>query len=193
VIQNLVVFQTAATVTFASPDADAAGFQCSLDGAAFTACTSPLQFSGLAVGPHAVSIRAIDQVGNVGEVVTRAFTAVAPPLPPPTEVAIRLGPSRLQASRSGLVPLRVRCVSATGQCTVQIRLRRGGNTVARRTVTIPQGGARTTTLRLSARTRKALARCRTVRMTASLLARDAAGDRQTLRRAITVRRRGCLT
>jgi hypothetical protein len=190
VIDTVTVFQTSATVTFASPDTDVAGFQCSLDGAAFSACASPAQFSGLTVGPHAVSVRALDTVGNVGEVVTRAFTALAPPLPP-AQVAIRLGPTALKASASGVVRLRVRCVSAQQQCTVQIRLRRGGNTVARRTVTIASGAARTTTLRLSPRTRRALSGCRTVRMSASLVARDVAGNRQTLRRTVTARRSAC--
>jgi hypothetical protein len=191
VIDSVSVFQTTATVRFASPDTDVAGFQCSLDGGAFSACASPVQFSGLSVGPHAVSVRALDTVGNVGEVVTRAFTALAPPLPPPTQVAIRLGPTTLKAFAGGVLRLRVRCVSAQQQCTVQIRLRRGGNTIARRTVTIANGAARTITLRLSPRTRRALSGCRTVRMSASLVARDVAGNRQTLRRTVTARRSGC--
>jgi len=58
-------------------------------------------------------------------------------------------------------------------------------------VTIPQGGARTVALRLSPRARRALAGCQTARMTASLLARDTAGDAQRLRRNVTVQRRGC--
>ena len=74
---------------------------------------------------------------------------------------------------------------------MNIRLRRGSNTAARRTVTIAEGKARTVTLQLTSRARRALAGCRTVRMNASVLVRDAAGNRQTARRVVRVKRAGC--
>ena len=114
-------------------------------------------------------------------------------MPPPvvTDVSVRIGSGSLRATRRGLVALRVRCVRAEDWCRVNVRLRRGSNTAARRTVTIAEGKARTVALQLTSRARRALAGCRTVRMNASLRVRDAAGNRQTARRVVRVTRAGC--
>ena len=53
-----------ATFTF-SADEQFATLECSLDGAAYAACTSPKQYSSLALGSHELRVRAIDPAGNV--------------------------------------------------------------------------------------------------------------------------------
>jgi large repetitive protein len=55
---------TSARFAFAASE-PGSSFECSLDGAAFSACTSPREYTGLAVGGHQFSVRAKDPVGNV--------------------------------------------------------------------------------------------------------------------------------
>ncbi len=81
-IAGVTVVLNSATVSFSSPDADVARFECSIDGGAYVACASPKAYTGLAVGNHSVSVRAVDKVGNTGAPATRAFTITKPPLPP---------------------------------------------------------------------------------------------------------------
>ncbi|HEU0034557.1 MAG TPA: LamG domain-containing protein [Kofleriaceae bacterium] len=57
---------SSATFTFVSPDAGAgATYTCSLDGGAYSACTSPKTVSGLTMGNHVFAVRVRDAVGNM--------------------------------------------------------------------------------------------------------------------------------
>lgn len=51
--------QTSGTFVFSSPGNPTATFECSLDGAPFTACTSPLTTGALANGSHTFRVRAV--------------------------------------------------------------------------------------------------------------------------------------
>jgi hypothetical protein len=56
---------------------EAGGTACSLDGAAFTACSSPASFAALAPGAHTFSVRGTDLAGNVGGLATRSWVVAA--------------------------------------------------------------------------------------------------------------------
>ena len=76
---------TTATASFSFSSELGAVFQCSLDGAAFSSCTSPQAYSSLAEGLHTFAVRATDPAGNVDPTpATRSFTVDT--LPPDTTI-----------------------------------------------------------------------------------------------------------
>jgi hypothetical protein len=71
--------QTITSETFAFQSNEAGStFECSLDSAAFTACTAPVQLNDLSAGVHNFRVHAIDRAGNVGDPVQRDWTVAIP-------------------------------------------------------------------------------------------------------------------
>ncbi|MDY7228839.1 adventurous gliding motility protein AgmC [Hyalangium rubrum] len=69
---------------FSSTEAEVT-YECSLDGATFTACADPVTFEDLALGEHTLQVRAKDRAGNVDATPATAAWNV---LPPPVDRAI---------------------------------------------------------------------------------------------------------
>jgi hypothetical protein len=62
---------------------DGASAQCSLDGAAWSPCVSPVTYGGIAPGSHSLRLRILDAAGNVGaNITTFNWEMFVPPNPP---------------------------------------------------------------------------------------------------------------
>jgi hypothetical protein len=184
-ISGVSVSGTTATVTFSSPDADVAGFQCRLDGGAFAPCVSPTVFAGLGAGAHSVGVRAIDRAGNVGTAVLQAFTVAAPP--DTTAPKVVLSPRSVRVSPSGRVTFRLKCPKTELRCRITLKLKRGKTTVASTTVSVRGGRTAKVTLLLSKGVRRYLSTHNRLRVTAVTVARDAAGNSRVARVRVTLR------
>jgi probable HAF family extracellular repeat protein len=60
-----IVESSSAMFRFTSPDTDVVRFECSLDNAEFTVCSSPITYRKLSPAWHTFRVRAIDEAGNV--------------------------------------------------------------------------------------------------------------------------------
>jgi hypothetical protein len=69
--------QAVNTETFKFSSSERGTFECSLDGAAFKACTSGVRYERLSAGLHRFSVRAVDLAGNVGVAAVRSWTTAA--------------------------------------------------------------------------------------------------------------------
>ncbi len=76
-----------AALSFSS-STDEATFECSLDGAAWSACASPLSYDGLADGEHTFSVRAVYGGLSGPEPASARWTTEATPPPAPTIAAL---------------------------------------------------------------------------------------------------------
>jgi hypothetical protein len=187
-ISGVSVSGTTATVSFSSPDADVARFECSLDGGGFVTCTSPKAYAGLAAGNHTVTVRAIDKVGNVGAAASRAFT-IGRPVPPDTHgPVVKPTPRSVRASRSGKVTFRVRCPRTEQRCRIALQLTRGHQAVTnKKTVRLAGGKRAKVTLRLTKKYRRYLSTHARLKAKAVTVAHDAANNRKTTRVKVTIR------
>jgi PKD repeat protein len=141
-----------------------------------------------APGSVPVKLRITDRQGSQ-DVETRALTVLAQAPADTTAPIVRLG-ARSKMSRTGRVTVTVTCPASERLCTgsLVLRKRSGGGKVGSRAFRL--GGGQRTTLHVrlsrSAQRTVRLQRRLPVRITAT--ARDAAGNRGTARRSLTVRR-----
>jgi hypothetical protein len=139
-------------------------------------------------GRLTVRVRAADDSGNLGP----------PPVAAPggagggsgssggsrRATAVRITPRTIRVSRRGIVALRVVCPRSAGRCQVTLRLALRGRRVASRTLAVAGGKSRTFRLKLSRAARRELARRRSLRVRATAVSRNAAGDRAVTRLTI---------
>lgn len=72
------ISNTSQSFTFTSSETGST-FECSIDSGAYSACTSPKAYTGLAVGSHAFNVRATDSTGNLDATpATQAWTVTTP-------------------------------------------------------------------------------------------------------------------
>jgi hypothetical protein len=74
---SATTYATTASFSFSSHDTNAT-FQCSLDGADWSACTSPAAYTQLGIGAHTFSVRAVDGDVTDPNYATKAWTVKAP-------------------------------------------------------------------------------------------------------------------
>ena len=110
--------QTTASFSF-SANKPGSTYECQLDGAGFTACASPKQYSGLADGAHAFAVRATS-LGNTGPTVTYSWTVDTTP----PQTAIGSGPPSASTSAAATFAFS----SSEDESTFTCRLDGGGPT-----------------------------------------------------------------
>jgi MYXO-CTERM domain-containing protein/uncharacterized delta-60 repeat protein len=113
-VPNTNTHQTHATFVLSSDDAGAS-FECSLDDAAFTPCTSPVSFSGLSEGWYDFSVRARDAAGSVDATPARHrwYVDLTPP-----ETVILTYPARFTNQRTARFTFSSGGVSSLCECSL---------------------------------------------------------------------------
>jgi len=107
-----------ASFTFVS-SAPFSTFTCSLDGSAFTACTSPANYSGLTVGTHSFRVEAIDAVGTPDPTpASYSWTIAAPPSTPPPETTITSAPPAMTSATDAAFSFTSSAPNATFECSL---------------------------------------------------------------------------
>jgi hypothetical protein len=94
----------------------------------------------------------------------------------------------LRASKKGTVSFTVGCPKTEKSCAVKVSLKNGKKTVASKLVTIKGGKTKTVTLTLNSAARKLLAKRHSLKLSSVVSATDAAGNRKTTTKQLTLRR-----
>jgi ABC-type transport system substrate-binding protein len=184
---------TTPTFSFSASEAGAS-FQCSLDGAAFAACSSPYTTAVLAIGTHSFEVRALDVLGN------------ADPSPAARSFTVRSARASLAIVSSAVTVTKTRLAAVKLHCGTQVRC--GGTLRLTATVSgklvgsrlrsvlvklgsagfsIAAGRTATVKVRLPVAGYKLLVRVRRLPVKAQIGYRQPAGGSTTATRTITLR------
>jgi hypothetical protein len=92
-----------ATFEFTSSEAGST-FECSLDSAAFSPCSSPAEYTGLADGPHSFEVRATDGSGNTDSTPASYSWTIDTTAPPPADISVAgIEPGSLPAGSTNVI------------------------------------------------------------------------------------------
>ena len=104
-----------------------------------------------------------------------------------TAPKVSLAAKSLRASKTGTVSFRVGCPATEQSCKIKLQLKNGSKSAASKTVTVKGGKTVTLALKLNKATR-ALLKHGSLKVSAVMTATDAAGNRKTTTRKLTLRR-----
>jgi hypothetical protein len=125
-----------------------AALDCSVDGAATVACSSPFTLNGLALGAHSFSVTATDGAGNTGPAASYAWTVTAPVPPVVTPPVVTPPAATAAATKATLVAARALLGHSTasfsadvhGLSTATVRLVSATGAVSPETLTCTNAG-----------------------------------------------------
>jgi hypothetical protein len=130
-----VVSSTTATFAFRSTE-PASTFACSLDAGAFTSCTSPRSYTGLAEGDHTFRVRATDAASNVDPTPATATWTIDTSVPDTTPPSVNLSAPANGARINGPVAVAATASDNVGVDRVEFSV---GGTVFATDTTSPYG------------------------------------------------------
>lgn len=106
--------ETSASFVFTSTE-EGSTFECSLDGAAFSSCSSPKDYTGLAEGSHIFEVRATDAAGNADATPAKQSWSVDTTAP---DTTIDSGPSGLTSKSTASFTFSSGETGSTFECSL---------------------------------------------------------------------------
>jgi uncharacterized repeat protein (TIGR01451 family) len=101
------------TVTYGFTANETSTFECSLDSAAWTPCSSPMTYDGLSAGQHTFMVRATDTAGNTDAMPARTSFAVDGP-----DTTITSGPTGTVRSKTATFAISASPAAASFECSM---------------------------------------------------------------------------